>query len=81
MKHLGHPLFADEMYGGMRIVKGNAVGRYKSFVEKCFEIMPRQALHAKTLGFKHPTTGKWLQFDSQLPTDMAKVLEMWRNFL
>jgi 23S rRNA pseudouridine1911/1915/1917 synthase len=76
---LGHSLFADETYNGLRIARGPAVGSYKSFVENCFEIMPRQALHAKSLGFIHPTTREWLQFDSPLPTDFETVLNKWRK--
>ncbi|MBT8326409.1 MAG: RluA family pseudouridine synthase [Bacteroidia bacterium] len=79
MKHMGHPLFNDEFYGGNRILKGVVFSKYKHFVENCFSIMPRQGLHAKSLGFEHPTTGKWMQFDSDLPHDMAKVIDKWRN--
>lgn len=81
MKHLGHPLFADEMYGGMKILRGPNSGAYKAFVENCFEIMPRQALHAKTLGLKHPISHQWLQFDSELPSDFSQVLEKWKNYI
>lgn len=79
MKHLGHPLFADEMYGGMKILRGPNTGKYKSMIEECFEIMPRQALHAKTLGFKHPATKEWIQFDSELPQDFSQILERFRK--
>ena len=79
LKHIGHPLFNDEFYGGNRILKGVVFSKYKQFVENCFSILPRQALHAKSLGFKHPTTEEWMQFDSELPQDIAKVIEKWRN--
>ncbi len=81
MKYLGHPLFGDAMYGGDKILKGERFSKYKSFVENCFKIMPRQALHAKTLGFTHPTTGERLQFDSELPEDFSTVLERWESYL
>ncbi len=80
MKHIGHPLFNDASYGGNRIVKGTVFTKYKQFVDNCFAILPRQALHAKELGFKHPTTGEWVQFDSELPEDMTKVIEKWRTY-
>jgi len=79
LKNLGHPLFSDEVYGGSRILKGVVFSKYKQFVDNCFSILPRQALHAKSLGFEHPTTGEWMQFESELPHDMATVLEKWRN--
>lgn len=79
LKHLGHPLFSDERYGGHRILKGVVFSKYKQFVENCFRIMPRQALHAKSLGFVHPTTGKFMQFDSELPEDFQTVLDRWRK--
>lgn len=79
MKHIGHPLFNDERYGGNKILKGTTFAKYKQFVENCFEVLPRQALHAKTLGFEHPTSGKVLQFDSKLPEDMVRCIEKWRN--
>ncbi len=78
-KYIKHPLFADEHYGGMDIVKGTNFTRYKQFVENCFKILPRQALHAKTLGFIHPTTKKKMLFDSELPQDMTEVIEKWRK--
>lgn len=81
MKHLGHPLFNDDTYGGDRIVKGTVYTKYKQFVENCFALCPRQALHAKTLGFVHPTTGEELYFDTSLPADMQAVIEKWRNYL
>ncbi len=79
MKHLGHPLFSDDFYGGNRILKGVVFSKYKQFVDNCFSIMPRQGLHAKSLGFEHPSTGKWMQFNAELPADMAKVVEKWRK--
>ncbi|MEY2923911.1 MAG: hypothetical protein RLZZ337_451 [Bacteroidota bacterium] len=79
MKHLGHPLFSDEYYGGDRILKGVVFSKYKQFVENCFSILPRQALHAKSLGFEHPTSKEWMQFNSELPEDMATVLSKWRT--
>lgn len=80
MKHIGHTLFNDERYGGERILKGTTFTKYKQFVENCFKILPRQALHAKTLGFSHPVTGKWLSFTSQLPQDMQDCIEKWRGY-
>lgn len=80
MKHIGHPLFNDERYGGNKILKGTTFAKYKQFVENCFEVLPRQALHAKTLGFEHPTSGKVLQFDSKLPEDMVRCIEKWCNY-
>ncbi len=79
-KHIGHTLFNDERYGGDRILKGTTFTKYKQFVDNCFKILPRQALHAKTLGFEHPTTKKFLRFNSELPEDMELVLEKWRNY-
>ncbi|MDX5584974.1 MAG: RluA family pseudouridine synthase [Aureibaculum sp.] len=79
-KHIGHPLFNDERYGGNLILKGTTFTKYKQFVENCFKILPRQALHAKTLGFEHPVTKKWLQFDSEIPEDMHLAIEKWRNY-
>ena len=81
MKHIGHVLFNDERYGGHEILKGTHFSKYKQFVNNCFEICPRQALHAKTLGFVHPRTGKEMFFTSELPKDMANLLERWRNYI
>jgi 23S rRNA pseudouridine1911/1915/1917 synthase len=81
MKHIGHPLFNDETYGGDRIVKGTVFTKYRQFVENCFELCPRHALHAKTLGFIHPLTKKPMQFDSELPEDMREVIEKWRRYV
>jgi|JI9StandDraft_1071089.scaffolds.fasta_scaffold07034_1 23S rRNA pseudouridine1911/1915/1917 synthase len=80
MKYLGHPLFSDDFYGGDKIVKGTVYARYKQFVDNCFAICPRQALHAKTLGFIHPGTGKEILFESELPPDITEVIERWRNY-
>jgi len=79
-QHIGHPLFNDDTYEGDKIRKGTTFTKYKQFVSNCFKIMPRQALHAKTLGFIHPSTGKHLHFDSELPSDMQTVLDRWRNY-
>ena len=81
MKHMGHPLFSDYFYGGDKIVKGTVYTKYKQFVDNCFAICPRQALHAKTLGFTHPSTGEALFFDTELPNDMARLIEKWRNYV
>ncbi len=80
MKHLGHSIFGDETYGGTSISRGQSIGSYKDFIEKTFRIMPRQALHAKSLGFVHPETRKWVQFDSVLPKDFTDVLDKIRNY-
>lgn len=80
MSHIGHPIFSDERYGGAEIRKGTIYAKYKQFIRNCFEICPRQALHAKTLGFVHPTTKKWIQFDSVIPEDMAALLDKWRKY-
>ncbi len=79
-KHIGHPLFNDDRYGGDAILKGTTFTKYKQFVENCFNILPRQGLHAKTLGFKHPTTKKLMEFNSELPKDMQQCIEKWRNY-
>ena len=81
MKYIGHPLFADDFYGGDKIVKGTVFAKYKQFVDNCFAICPRQALHAKTLGFIHPSTGKEIFFDSEVAKDMEEVIEKWRNYV
>ena len=80
MKHIGHTLFNDWEYGGDRILKGTIYTKYKQFVDNCFEACPRCALHAATLGFEHPTTGKHMSFDSPLPSDMEAVITKWRNY-
>ncbi|MHC1706800.1 MAG: RluA family pseudouridine synthase [Bacteroidales bacterium] len=80
MKHIGHPLFNDVNYGGERILKGTVFTKYRQFVENCFEILRRQALHAKSLGFIHPATGEHMVFDSELPDDMMAVIDRWRKY-
>ncbi len=80
MKYIGHPLFNDDFYGGDKIVKGTVYTKYKQFVDNCFTICPRQALHAKTLGFIHPTTAEEMKFDSEIPDDMKEVIEKWRKY-
>lgn len=80
-KHIGHPLFNDWEYGGDQILKGTTFTKYKQFVENCFKILPRQALHAKSLGFIHPVTKKELYFESELPDDMTKCIEKWRGYV
>lgn len=79
-EHIKHPLFSDEVYGGDKIIKGDTSTKYKQYIDNCFGICPRQALHAKTLGFTHPTTGKPMSFDSEIPSDMTLLIEKWRNF-
>jgi 23S rRNA pseudouridine1911/1915/1917 synthase len=81
MKYLGHPLFNDAMYGGSDVVKGTVFSKYKQFVDNCFKIIPRQALHAKTVGFIHPASGKFMRFDSELPSDMKEVMEKWEHYV
>jgi 23S rRNA pseudouridine1911/1915/1917 synthase len=81
MKYLGHPLFNDDFYGGDRIVKGTVFSKYKQFVDNCFATCQRQALHAKTLGFTHPTTGEEMFFESELPPDMEAVIQKWREYV
>ena len=80
MKHIGHVLFNDERYGGNEILRGTRFAKYKQFVNNCFDICPRQALHAKTLGFSHPVTGKEMFFSTELPPDMRALIEKWRGF-
>ena len=80
MKHIGHPLFNDERYGGDQILRGTQSSSYQAFIRNCYAICPRQALHAKTLGFKHPKTGKEMDFTSELAEGMQKLLERWRTF-
>ena len=80
MKHLGHPLFNDARYGGDLILKGTTFTKYKQFIDNCFKILPRQALHAKTLGFVHPVTGEMFRFDTELPDDMKELIEKWRGY-
>jgi 23S rRNA pseudouridine1911/1915/1917 synthase len=80
MQYIGHPLFNDDFYGGDRIVKGTVFTKYKQFVDNCFSICKRQALHAKELGFKHPGTNEQVHFESDLPDDMLQVIEKWRKY-
>ena len=80
MKYIGHTLFNDERYGGEKILKGTTFTKYKQFVENAFKVLPRQALHAKTLGFVHPVSGKQMRFDSDIPEDMQSCIEKWRNY-
>lgn len=79
-KHIGHTLFNDERYGGDAILKGTTFTKYKQFVENCFKELPRQALHAQTLGFEHPVTGEFMSFKSEIPDDMERCLEKWRSY-
>ena len=80
MKHIGHTLFNDERYGGDSILKGTTFTKYKQFVENCFKVLPRQALHAKTLGFEHPITKEFLRFDSPIPQDLQECIDKWRVY-
>ena len=80
MKHIGHPLFGDPEYGGDRIIKGTTFSKYKQFIENCFKTLPRQALHAKSLGFTHPKTNDWMEFESELPADISEVLSKWSRY-
>ena len=80
-KSIGHTLFGDEKYGGNRILKGTVYTKYKQFVDNCLAILPRQALHARTLGFTHPRTGERMHFTTDLPTDMVQVIEKWRTYV
>jgi 23S rRNA pseudouridine1911/1915/1917 synthase len=80
LKHIGHTLFNDERYGGNLILKGTTFTKYKQFIDNCFKTLPRQALHAKTLGFVHPITGEMMRFDTEIPKDMADCIEKWRNY-
>ena len=81
MKHIGHPLFNDDVYGGDRILKGTTFAKYKQFVENCFKLIPGQALHAKILGFVHPVTKEELFFDSELPENLGQLVDKWRNYI
>lgn len=80
LKHIGHTLFNDERYGGNKILKGTTFTKYKQFIQNCFKVIPRQALHAKTLGFTHPNSGETMFFESELPTDFKEVIEKWRAY-
>ena len=81
MKYINHPLFNDSNYGGDQILRGTTFTKYKQFVQNCFKVLPRQALHAKTLGFVHPATGERMLFDSPLPEDMKEAIEKWENYI
>jgi len=81
LKYIGHPIFNDAMYGGDEVVKGTVFTKYQQFVKNCFKIIPRQALHAKTLGFVHPVTKEFLRFDSELPQDFKEVVEKWEHYV
>jgi 23S rRNA pseudouridine1911/1915/1917 synthase len=81
MQHIGHPLFNDARYGGDQILKGTTFTKYKQFVQNCFDLCPRQALHAKTLGFRHPTSGKEMLFESDLPPDMSALVNKWEKYI
>lgn len=81
MKHIGHPLFADERYGGMEVLRGERSSSYKAYIQNCFKRCPRQALHAKTLGFVHPKTKKQMDFTSELPADLGQLIEKWRGYV
>ncbi len=81
MKYIGHPLFNDETYGGEKILWGTTYSKYKQFVTNCFKVLPRQALHAKTLGFVHPTTGEEMLFNSEIASDMQEGIEKWRQYI
>jgi len=81
LKHIGHPLFCDATYGGDKIRKGTVYAKYKSFVDNCFSLMPRQALHAKSLGFIHPTSKESIYFETNLPSDFLAVIDKWRNYM
>ena len=80
LKHIGHTLFNDERYGGNLILKGTTFTKYKQFIDNCFKTLPRQALHAKTLGFEHPVTKEFIQFDTEIPNDMQECINKWRNY-
>ena len=80
MQYIGHPIFNDDTYGGDRIVKGTVYTKYKQFVENCFTICPRHALHAKIIGFKHPGRQEQVLFDSELPADIAGALKKWKEY-
>ncbi|GGB89493.1 RluA family pseudouridine synthase [Dyadobacter sediminis] len=81
MKYIGHPIFNDTTYGGNKILRGASSGSYKAMVENCFSLLPSQALHAKSLGFVHPTTKEWMQFDTELPENFKAILDKWENYV
>jgi 23S rRNA pseudouridine1911/1915/1917 synthase len=80
MKYIGHTLFNDSRYGGDMVLKGTTFAKYKQFIDNCFKILPRQALHAKTLGFIHPETKEFMSFDTEIPNDLSTCIEKWRNY-
>ena len=80
MKYIGHPLFNDNEYGGDKVLKGLSSNKYNQFIKNCFELLPRQALHAKTLGFIHPGSGEEILFNSEIPDDIEAVLVKWRTY-
>jgi 23S rRNA pseudouridine1911/1915/1917 synthase len=81
MKHIGHPLFADERYGGMEMLRGERTASYKAYIQNCFKLCPRQALHARTLGFIHPVTGEQMDFEAPLPADLGQLIDKWRRYI
>jgi 23S rRNA pseudouridine1911/1915/1917 synthase len=81
MKYIGHPIFNDNTYGGNKILKGTRFSKYRSFVQNCFQIMSRQALHARSIGFIHPESGKQVKFFSELPADFQQVVEKWESYV
>lgn len=81
MKYIGHPLFNDETYGGKRVLKGTTFNKYKLFVEGCFNMIPGQALHARSLGFIHPTSKKEMFFEADLPENFSRLIEKWKNYI
>ena len=81
MKHIGHPMFGDERYGGTEILRGERSSSYKAYIHNCFKLCPRQALHARTLGFVHPSTGRQMDFTSPMPQDMELLLDKWRSYI
>ncbi|MFM9007765.1 MAG: RluA family pseudouridine synthase [Bacteroidota bacterium] len=81
MKYIGHPLFGDKTYGGDRIVKGTVFSKYRQFIDNCFEILPRQALHARSIGFRHPSDGRMVYLEAELPDDIKSVLTKWRGYV
>ena len=81
MRHIGHPIFNDTVYGGDKILRGISNGNYKAMVENCFSLLPGQALHAKSLGFVHPTTKQWLQFDTELPENFQAIIDKWETYV
>ena len=80
MNSIGHPLFNDDRYGGDRILNGTIYSKYKQFIDNCFKLLPRHALHAKTLGFVHPKTKQMVRLDSELPADMQALIDKWRKY-